>query len=68
MRTHRWSGVEIDDLPHLQRWLDTIGNRPAAQKGVTLPPSDIDLGAPDDNAGKKFAQDARKMVEMGKPL
>ena len=29
VRTHRWSGVEVDDLPHLKRWLDAIRQRPA---------------------------------------
>ena len=24
VRTHRWSGVEVDDLPHLKRWLAAI--------------------------------------------
>ncbi|RLT93544.1 glutathione S-transferase family protein [Ketobacter sp.] len=36
-RTHLWSGVEVEGLVHLQRWMDAIGNRPAAQKGVTVP-------------------------------
>ncbi|MEE2731546.1 MAG: glutathione S-transferase N-terminal domain-containing protein [Pseudomonadota bacterium] len=36
-RTHLWSGVEADELEHLQRWMDAIGGRPAAQKGVTIP-------------------------------
>jgi GST-like protein len=66
-RTHRWSGVEIDDLPHLRRWLDTIGARPAAQKGVTTPPSSIDLTRDDPESDKKFAEDALKMVETGRP-
>lgn len=67
VRTHRWSGVEIDDLPHLQSWLRAIQERPAAQKGVTIPPSEIDLGAPDDEAARKFSENVRKMVETGKP-
>jgi translation elongation factor EF-G len=39
VRTHRWSGVDVDDLPHLQRWLAAIRARPAVQKGIedTLP-------------------------------
>lgn len=65
VRTHRWSGVPIDDLPHLKRWLDAIAARPAAQKGVTIPPSSIDLSKDDDENGRKFSEAARKMVEMG---
>ena len=33
-----WSGVSVDGLPHLKRWMDLIGARPAAQKGRNIPP------------------------------
>lgn len=36
-RTYRWSGVEIDDLPNLTRWLYQIGERPAVEKGNAVP-------------------------------
>lgn len=36
-RTHRWSGVSIDGLPHLARWIDAIAQRPAAQRGIAVP-------------------------------
>ena len=35
--TYPWSGVEIDGLDHLKRWLDTIGSRPAVQRGREVP-------------------------------
>jgi glutathione S-transferase len=38
VRTHRWSGVEFDNLPSLQRWIDAIYERPAALKGIAVPP------------------------------
>jgi glutathione S-transferase len=34
---YQWSGVEIDGLPHLTRWLDTVGARPAVQRGKVVP-------------------------------
>lgn len=68
VRTHRWSGVDIGDLPHLTRWLNTVGSRPAAQKGITIPPSSMDLGKDDPESAKKFAEDALKMVETGRSL
>ena len=37
VRTHNWSGVSIEDLPHLQRWVDAIYERPACQRGVKMP-------------------------------
>jgi GSH-dependent disulfide-bond oxidoreductase len=35
---HEWSGVGIDGLPALRRWLELVGSRPAVQKGRTIPP------------------------------
>ena len=42
-RGYEWSGVSIDGLDHLRRWLDTVGARPAVQRGKAIPPAD-DLG------------------------
>ncbi|MEY2859941.1 MAG: hypothetical protein RL392_399 [Pseudomonadota bacterium] len=65
VRTHRWSGVEVDDLPHLQRWLAAIRARPAVQKGIEMPPSKVDLTRDGEEQAKKFSEQARTMVEMG---
>jgi GSH-dependent disulfide-bond oxidoreductase len=35
--SHDWSGVTVDGLPHLQRWLAAIGARPAVQRGMDVP-------------------------------
>lgn len=37
VRTFNWSGVDISDLPHVQRWLDSIAARPAVQRGLAVP-------------------------------
>jgi glutathione S-transferase len=42
-RGHDWSGVGIDGLDHLRRWLDKVGARPAVQRGMAIPPAQ-DLG------------------------
>ena len=43
VRGHKWSGVEIDGLDHLARWLDAVGARPAVQRGVDVPvPTDLE--------------------------
>ena len=63
-RTHRWSGIEIDDLANLRRWLKQIRARPAVQQGIATPPSALDRDASDDEA-RKFVEGARQMVEMG---
>jgi len=65
VRTHRWSGVDVDDLPHLQRWLASIRARPAVQKGIESPPSKMDLTRDGDEKARQFSEQARTMVEMG---
>ncbi|GHB15168.1 glutathione S-transferase family protein [Modicisalibacter luteus] len=65
VRTYRWSGVEIDDLPNLKRWLDVIRSRPAVQKGIEMPPSALDFEGNDENAARKFSQDTLTWVETG---
>ena len=65
VRNHRWSGVEVDDLPHLQRWLDAIRVRPAAERGLQAPPSSLELRRDSPEKAKEFSEKARTMVEMG---
>jgi glutathione S-transferase/GST-like protein len=65
VRTHRWSGVEVDDLPHLQRWLDAIRVRPAVERGLQAPPSSLELRRDSPEKAKEFSEKARSMVEMG---
>ena len=67
VRTHRWSGVEMDGLEHLKRWRDAIRQRPAVQRGIEAPPSRIDLTRDGDEASQQFAKEARSIVETGKP-
>ncbi len=45
VRTHRWSGVDVSDLPHLQRWMDAIRQRPAVQRGLQVPQREPDAAA-----------------------
>jgi GST-like protein len=44
VRGYKWSGVTLEGLAHLTRWLDTIGERPAVQRGVDVP-EPVDLEA-----------------------
>ena len=34
---HAWSGIEIDDLPNVQAWMERVAARPAVQRGVEIP-------------------------------
>ncbi len=59
VRIHEWSGVDIAPFPHLQRWLDTIAERPATQRGINIPPHAMPQT---DEEKAKFAEEARKML------
>ena len=65
VRIHKWSGVSVDGLPHLQRWLDAIRARPAVARGLQMPPSERDLEKNIDAFADKFAAEVRGMLETG---
>jgi glutathione S-transferase len=52
VRTHNWSGVEIEPFPNLERWVKQIYARPAAKKGTEIPPR----------------PEANKIIESGKNM
>ncbi|RLV61540.1 glutathione S-transferase [Parashewanella curva] len=55
VRIHEWSGVDIQGLNHLQRWLDELAQRPACQKGIVTPP-------PSELSDEERAKQIQKMV------
>jgi len=67
VRTHGWSGVSIDGLDHLARWIDAIAARPAVQRGVAVPEEVSARLKADTIDAATFSQAARTLVEMGKP-
>ncbi|NOT58491.1 MAG: glutathione S-transferase [Deltaproteobacteria bacterium] len=62
VRTYKWSGVPIDGLPNLRRWLDAMKERPACRKGVEVPVK-IDSLLKDEQATKAFTEAARKQLQ-----
>ena len=34
---HEWQGVSLSDYPNVSRWVDTVGRRPAVQRGKQVP-------------------------------
>jgi glutathione S-transferase len=53
--SYKWSGVSIDGLEHLARWLEVIARRPAVRRGRDVPePTDFDamLKQADEAAAK----------------
>lgn len=65
VRTHRWSGVEVSDLPHLSRWLKQIKARAAVQRGILLPPSTINLEDDNETKAPDIVKEVRSMIETG---
>ena len=37
VRIHGWSGVSVEGLDHLQRWMAAVAARPAVERGVNVP-------------------------------
>ena len=62
VRTHRWSGVSIDGLPHLRRWLDAMKARPACRRGIDVP-FKVESALRDDDATQAFVEGARQTVQ-----
>jgi glutathione S-transferase/GST-like protein len=63
VRTHNWSGVPIDHLPHLRRWLGTIAARPAAAKGITVPFEIKTMDHGEGEEAQQLAVEIRRMVQ-----
>jgi len=62
VRTYKWSGVSVDGLPNVRRWLDAIKERPACRRGVEVPIK-LDSMVKDEKAAKAFAENARKSLQ-----
>jgi len=62
VRTHKWSGVSVDGLNHLGRWLNTMREQPGMQKGIEVPFS-LDNLLEDKDAQKKFTDNANKLLQ-----
>ncbi len=63
VRTHKWSGIPIDGLAQLQRWIAALNARPACQRGVEIPvrlPNLVEGKAEDAEA---FARAAQKILQ-----
>jgi GSH-dependent disulfide-bond oxidoreductase len=61
-RTHEWSGVDVSDLVHLNRWLAQIEARPAVQRGLAVPEKRALPSSADKDAVEAQAAMARKLL------
>jgi len=62
VRTYRWSGVSVEGLPGLRRWLDEIKERPACRRGVEIPVK-VESLVEDESGAAKFAENARRSLQ-----
>jgi glutathione S-transferase len=62
VRTYKWSGVSIDGLPHLRRWMDAMKERPACQRGIAVP-FKVENALKDQKTTDAFAEKARQTVQ-----
>ncbi|MCB1845218.1 MAG: glutathione S-transferase, partial [Halioglobus sp.] len=63
VRTHNWSGISVEGLGNLSRWLGAVAARPGAQAGVKVPLDIAELmDAKREEDAEAFSRNARSMV------
>ena len=62
VRTHKWSGISIEGLDNLQRWLDAMYEKPGMKAGIDVPFSLGNL-LEDEEAQEDFKNNAREMLQ-----
>jgi glutathione S-transferase len=62
VRTYKWSGVSVEGLDNLRRWLDALYARPGCQRGIEVPFKVRSLLA-DTEGAEKFAENARRILQ-----
>jgi glutathione S-transferase len=62
VRTYRWSGVDIEGLAHLRRWMNAMKARPACRRGIELPVK-IESALKDEATARAWAERARQNVQ-----
>ncbi len=62
VRTHKWSGVNMEGLANIKRWSDAMYARPACVKGIEIPVKLPSLDQ-DSDASKAFVKGAQTMLQ-----
>jgi len=62
VRTYRWSGISIDGLGNLRRWLDAMKARPACRRGIEVP-FRVESLLEDEKAARAFAERAQGTLQ-----
>jgi len=59
VQSHDWSGISVDGLPNLQRWMTRVAERPAVKRGAAVP---SDAWNNRDSEKEKTLDSARNML------
>ena len=62
VRTYKWSGISIEGLNHLERWMKAMYGQPGMSAGLEVPIKMESL-LDDDKKAKEFAKNAEKMIK-----
>jgi len=62
VRTHKWSGVSVDGLNNLDRWVNVMRDQPGMSAGLDVPFSLGNL-LDDEEEAEKFKSNAREMLQ-----
>jgi glutathione S-transferase len=62
VRTYKWSGVSIEGLDNLRRWLDMMRDQPGMAKGIEVPFS-LDNLLNNKQEAEKFASNAQNTLQ-----
>lgn len=62
VRTYKWSGVSVEGLDNLQRWLDVMRDQPGMAAGLEVPFSLGNL-LEDEKETEEFAKNAQKILQ-----
>ena len=62
VRTHKWSGISVDGLDNLDRWVNVMRDQPGMSAGLEVPFSLGNL-LDDEEEAEKFKSNAREMLQ-----
>ena len=63
VRTHKWSGINVDGLDNLDRWVKVMRDQPGMAKGIEVPFSLGNLLQEDEAETEKFIGNAQQMLQ-----
>ena len=62
VRTHKWSGISVEGLDHIQRWSQAMYQQPGMSKGLDVPFSLGNL-LDDEKETEKFKSNAQNILQ-----